>query len=243
MKTKVVIILCMILPIITFGQNKKSNSMEEITVIPPIFPSAEMIWQGKDVKSIDDFLANNIEFPQKSVNGRLQGTEVIQFVVTPKGELTDFNVINSVCSEIDKEVIRVLEVSSGMWKPASVNGEPVAMVKEVSLVFKLHETADFEAMAKKFANQGNKMLFIKKEPKRALKYYDRGITLLPNEESLLAARGLCKYELGDEEGARRDWNRIKTLNDNGNIPTEPNYLTDDFREFKGFAELKQILKK
>ncbi|HAQ20574.1 MAG TPA: hypothetical protein DCR40_15295, partial [Prolixibacteraceae bacterium] len=100
----------MIITVITFGQNEKSNSLEEITVIPPMFPGTEMIWQGKDVKSIDDFLANNIEFPQKSVNGRLQGTEVIQFVVTPKGELTDFNVINSVCSEIDKEVIRVLEV-------------------------------------------------------------------------------------------------------------------------------------
>jgi hypothetical protein len=54
---------------------------------------------------------------------------------------------------------------------------------------------------------------------------------------------LCKYDLGDEEGARRDWNRIKTLNDNGNVQFEPNYLVDDFRELKGFAELIQILKK
>lgn len=243
MKTKVVIILCVILPVITFGQNKKSNSMEEITVIPPMFPEKEIIWQGRDVKSIDDFLANNIEFPQKSVNGRLQGTEVIQFIVTSKGELTDFNVINSVCSEIDKEVIRILEVTSGMWKPAHINGEPVAMVKEVSLVFKLNEKDDFKVMAKKFANQGNKMLFIKKDPKRAMKYYDMGITLLPNEESLLATRGLCKYELGDEEGARRDWNRIPTLKDNRNSHFEPNLLTNDFRQLRGFAELKQILEK
>ncbi|MBA4409771.1 MAG: energy transducer TonB [Bacteroidota bacterium] len=243
MKTKVIFILCMILTVITFGQNGKSNTMKEIEVISPTFPGTETIWQGKNVKSIDDFLANNIEFPQKSVNGRLQGTEVIQFVVTPKGELIEFNVINSVCSEIDKEVIRVLEVSSGMWKPASVNGEPVAMVKEVSLVFKLHKSNDFRLMAKNCSDKGNKMLFIKKDPKKALKYYDMGITLLPNEESLLAARGLCRYELGDEEGARRDWSRIKTLYENGNIQFEPDYLTDDFREFKGFAELIQILGK
>ena len=209
MKAKVIFILCMILSVITFGQNSKSNSLEEIEVIPPTFPEAESICQGKNVESINDYLSNNIEFPQMSVNSGLQGTEVIQFVVTPKGELTDFNVINSVSSEIDKEVIRVLEVTSGLWKPAHINGEPVAMVKEVSLVFKLNEKDDFKVMAKKFANQGNKMLFIKKDPKRALKYYDMGITLLPNEESLLATRGLCKYELGDEEGARRDWNRIK----------------------------------
>jgi len=130
-----------------------------------------------------------------------------------------------------------------MWKPASVNGEPVAMVKEVSLVFKLHKSNDFRLMAKNCSDKGNKMLFIKKDPQKALKYYDMGITLLPNEESLLAARGLCKYELGDEEGARRDWNRIKTLIENGNIPTEPDYLTDDFRELKGYDTMTQMTRK
>jgi tetratricopeptide (TPR) repeat protein len=233
----------MIISVITFGQNSKSNSLEEIEVIPPTFPEAELIFQGKNVESINDYLSNNIEFPQMSVNCGLQGTEVIQFIVTPKGELTDFNVINSVCSEIDREVIRILEVTSGLWKPAHINGEPVAMVKEVSLAFKLNEKNDFRVMAKKFAKQGDKMLFIKKDPKRALKYYDMGITLSPNEESLLATRGLCKYELGDEEGARRDWNRIPTLKDNRNIHFEPNLLTNDFRELSGFAELKQILEK
>lgn len=237
MKTKVLFILCMIISVITFGQNDKSNSMEEIKVIPPAFLGIETIWQGKDVESIDDFLANNIEYPQKSVNCGLQGTELIQFVVTSTGELTDYNVINSVCCEIDKEVIRILELTSGLWKPATVNGDPIAMVKEVSLAFKLHPGNDFMMMAKNFADRGNKFLFVKKDPKKALKYYNQGIMLTPNEESLLIARSLCNFELGNEVAARTDWERLMSLNNSVNHAFDTIELTYDLSEFKGFAEM------
>ena len=50
-------------------------------------------------------------------------------------------------------------------------------------------------------------------------------------------RGICKYNLGDKDGACQDWNRVKTLGgDSGEI-----YLKD-FCKFEGYAEMVKTLK-
>jgi TonB family protein len=78
---------------------------------------------------INDFLLSGIEYPVESLKAGDEGTEVIQFVVTPKGNVTDIVVINSVSEIIDLEVKRILEITSGMWTPGAVNGEPVSYGK------------------------------------------------------------------------------------------------------------------
>lgn len=55
---------------------------------------------------------------------------------------------------------------------------------------------------------------------------------VPNDKSLLAIRGICKYQLGDKAGACRDWNRIKTLVGMGGDA----YL-DNFCEQPGYSEM------
>lgn len=66
-------------------------------------------------------------------------------------------------------------------------------------------------MASRYLKHGNELLFAKANPKKALKYYDLGINLLPNNENLLYARALCRSKLGDMKGADHDWNRLKEL--------------------------------
>jgi tetratricopeptide (TPR) repeat protein len=70
---------------------------------------------------------------------------------------------------------------------------------------------DFIELASKQMQKGNQALFIKGQPEKALKHFNQGINFLPNNETLLAVRGLCKYKLGDETGANRDWDRSKLL--------------------------------
>ena len=48
--------------------------------------------------------------------------------------------------------------------------------------------------------------------------------------------GMCRYELGNEDGACEDWNKIKAL---GGI--EADYQLDNFCEMKGYAELIRML--
>lgn len=201
MKTNFFLAAGMLIAAIATGQNKELTAID---VTPPVFKS-------ESPKSINDFLQKNVEYPAEAYLWKQQGTEVVQFVITPEGKITDFTVINSVSKEIDKEIIRVLQLTSGSWEPGTINGEPVSMESEVSMVFMLHQNVDFVEMAKENMRKGNEMLFLKDQPKKALRYFDWALNYLPGDETIHAIRGLCKYRLGDENGANRDWDRANLL--------------------------------
>jgi tetratricopeptide (TPR) repeat protein len=233
MKTSVIFFSMLLTASVAFGQEQKLN---EIKVTAPQF-------RNEIFHSANDFLEHSVEFPAKSKNAGLQGTEVIQFTVTTEGQVTDFMVINSVSTEIDLEVIRILEVTNGKWTPGTVNGEPVAMTKEVSVVFKNNPATNFAELANKHLQKGNQALFVKNQPEKALKYFNRGITLLPNDETLLVVRGLCKYKLGDETGASRDWDRFKVLAERNGTTTEIENLAIIPENTREHVELLRALQK
>jgi TonB family protein len=201
MKTKLFFGTAMLIATIACGQNWM---LKEVEVVVPTF-------KGNKQKSIDEFLRKKLDYPTEAAIWKQQGTEVVQFVVTTEGKLTDFKVINSVSYEIDKEVIRALKSTSGKWLPGTTNGNPVAMETEVSMAFKLNPKDNFVEMAKWNFQKGNELLFSKEQPKKALKYFDWAINFLPNDETLLAIRGICKYKMGDENGAIKDLDRSDIL--------------------------------
>lgn len=92
------------------------------------------------------------------------------------------------------------------------------------------------------SNQGNKKLFIENNPKKALKYYDMGIALLPNDYALLGTRGMCLFELGNEDEARRDWERCRILSETEKVQIDSIYLTD-IKKLKGYSEMIQLIQK
>lgn len=259
MKRAIIFVLCMIISIITFGQEKKPlpDQIKGEKVLPPI-KGAKMsppLFIGNDKTLamqnesqfglLNDYLARNIHYPEESVYWNEEGTEVIRFIVTPEGEVTGFNIINSVSPEIDKEAIRVLKTTNGMWKPGLNNGEPASMATEVSVAFEycygtevINTATNFVRLAKMYLSKGNKQFFIKDNCKSALIHYNRAVNYLPNDLCLLASRGLCKYELGDKEGACKDWTRIKTLGG-----AESDFYLDKFCDQKGYSEMICILQK
>ena len=83
MKTTVLIVVCVLMLTEAFAQNQNINQMD---VTAPRFTGI--------YNSANEFLSNNIEYPPEMKYAGIQGTEVIQFVVTPKGELKDFTQIN-----------------------------------------------------------------------------------------------------------------------------------------------------
>lgn len=236
MKRNVSFLLCMILTVVVFGQNQKLSNES----IQPQFSGIEKyvpkVQEGK-FESINDYLVQKINYPERCASCWLEGTEVVQFEVTTDGNLKNFNVINSVSSDIDREVIRVLKTTDGMWKPGYLNGSPVDMQKEVSIVFKMSESADHEKLAQMYFAKGNKHLLVKGNTKKALRCFDKGIALRPNEKCLLFARGLCLYKIGNNEDGNKNKNRIKRL---GGIEAE--VLPVDYRQIEGYAELMSSLK-
>lgn len=223
-----------------FGQKQK---IDEVKVTPPKFTGVQnAISVNNDGKaeSIDDYLARNIEYPEKDRKSFNQGTEVVQFTVTPNGELKDYVIINSVSPLIDDEVIRVLETTKGMWIPGYNNDKAFEMEKEVSVVFKINGVRyplDFKAQGRKYFANGSDLLLTQDNPKKALKFYDKGIKLLPNDESLLLMRGFARYGAGNIDGAKDDWERIIYLG--GTFSEE--YLTH-LDGLKGYATLLNVLK-
>jgi Tfp pilus assembly protein PilF len=95
--------------------------------------------------------------------------------------------------------------------PGTKNGEPVSMETEVSLAFKIKPTSDFVEMAQWNMNKGNELCFEKNQPKRALKYFNQAFNYLPNHDAITSVRGLCKYLMGDLDGAGKDWERANIL--------------------------------
>lgn len=234
MKTRVILAVCVLMATVSLAQNQKIN---EVEVSAPKF-------QSELYKSVNDFLNSNAEYTSELKNTGIQGTEVIAFVVSPKGEISDYEVINSVSPAFDKVVIDLLESTNGKWNPGTANGKQVEMKTEVSVAFFLHSADDMIKTARHYQEKGNFWMFTKNNPEKARKYYNRGITLLPNEESLLAMRSLCSYEMGNINEAEKDWNRIKTLANNNK---NSEFDLENFAEFsgttKGFTEMMKTIKK
>lgn len=201
MKTTVLIIVFALIATATLAQNQ---NIEEIDVHAPQFT-------GTNYHSLNDFLAKNIEYPYKMRDARIQGTVVIECNVSANGKLKDFKVINSVAPEFDNEVIQVLKTTDGKWNPGKVNGNPADMKTEISVTFYLESMEELIQTAKNYNQKGNEWLFVKNNPKKALKFINCGINLLPNEKSLLAMRCLCNLKLGNLEEAEMDKERIKIL--------------------------------
>lgn len=230
MKTSVFFLAGMLIATIVTGQNEE---LKEIEVTPPAF-------KGEVSNALNAYIQKKVEYPATELKWGVQGTVVVGFMVTPERELKNIQVIHGVSYAIDNEVIRVLKSTSGKWTPGKMNGEIVAMPNEVSVVFKLNPKDNFREIAKKYMNKGNHALFVKNQPEKALKFFNQGINYLPNNETLLAVRGLCRYRLGDEAGANRDWERTKVLANKKNSEIDFNYLTELMKNsgiLKDYSEL------
>lgn len=215
MKKFALFILSATISIMVSGQVVPPFLLEEAQITLPTapgFPDQEILVQGQIATSIEDYLSFHVQFPLEPSQRNLAGTEVVEFEVSESGELSSFRVINSVSEEIDREVIRVLETTSGNWTPGLVNGIPSPQTSQVTMVFKPHRGYDLIGNAREYQDRGNRQMFLRNDPERALKYYNQAVKLLPFEESILSARCLCRYELGDDDGAREDLDRIMALN-------------------------------
>lgn len=131
-----------------------------------------------------------------------------------------------------------------MWKSGYNNEIPVAMEREVSMMFvasDIHKNAPkeyFTKLASNYCAKGNKQFLEKHNPKKALKSYNQSIKYLPYESALLLLRGLCKYELGNRQGAINDWERINEIGS-----YDADWCIEQLSYLPGYDEMTAILNK
>lgn len=245
MKKYVIFLICLIMSFMTFGQDEIKDVMidvEEVEVSPPEFTgiqNATTILNSDNSELIKNYLMKYINCPVTAECG-IEGTEIVQFTVTASGDVSDFKIINSVCREIDDEVIRVLKTTKGMWMPGLNNGETTAMEKEITAAFancKDNQIINhFTKEATTSFTKANLYLVEKQKPKKALRFYNHGVRYLPNDNAMLMMRGLCFYALGDKESAERDWSRIADLG--GFVLDGMNTM---IAGMEGYSKMKEIL--
>ena len=158
---------------------------------------------------IKEFIEENLLTPLNAENWGIEGTVVIRFNVLPTRDLSEFQIIHSVSSSLDKAVIDVLKATNGLWKPGTIYGHPVTMEKEVTVLYKI-EGSDIYRAAQMNKSKADKLL---KEGKysKAIKLYSRAIESFPIYDFTIYRRGLARYYAGDLEGALNDFERLAYL--------------------------------
>ncbi|PTN09899.1 energy transducer TonB [Mangrovibacterium marinum] len=236
MKTSILLILMMVL---SLGASAQFHVLkEEIEVKPPIFmgTAVSVVDNGA---SLDDFVAQRMIYPEQDLKLHREGTEVIQFTVNTNGTLSDFEVVNSVSPNMDAELIRVLQLTNGMWRPGSNNDGHTEMRSELAIACKIRlyegsdRQTDFQKVATKYFQKGSKLLYTKNHPRRALSNFDEGIRYLPYDANLLVMRGYARYALGDLAGAIEDWEIVKEKTDIDNLKE----IAGNYHDLEGYAEL------
>ncbi len=244
MKTLFLIAVCLAVAAMAAAQEQHPDREEQHVILPQFDGKKfELLTTGTECNSLEDYLRGCACYPEECIKKEVEGTEVVEFVVTPEGTLTAFYVINSLSPEIDAHVISLLKKTSGMWKPGRIDNRILPMRTEVSVVFKWNEfrelkAADFNEKARMYFEKGSRQLLVHRKPEKAIKHFNAGIRYLPKNESLLMLRGICRYELGDETGALNDWARMKELE---NSRIEFQQYAESLYGFKGYDELSELM--
>jgi Ca-activated chloride channel family protein len=93
-------------------------------------------FKGGD-KGLEEFIKTHLKYPEASARNNISGRVIVEITVDADGSVKDILILHSLDNYTDQEVIRVLKLMNGMWKPAERNGKPVtARVVITKFVFK-----------------------------------------------------------------------------------------------------------
>ncbi|WP_426489715.1 TonB family protein [Hymenobacter sp. 102] len=118
-----------------------TRQLSEVVVVrreaPPMLPSISATPAGGYGK-LRQYLADSLDYPEKALTDRREGTVRVQFTVGADGKLSDFKVVKSVSPECDEEALRLLK-EGPTWFPAVQNGRRMARKVVVGVPFKIEQ--------------------------------------------------------------------------------------------------------
>ncbi len=87
------------------------------------------------------YIAQNIKYPVKAIEKKIEGRVTISFVVSRDGSLRDFRIVRSVDPDLDAEALRVAK-SMPNWKPGKQRGKNVSVKFTLPINFSLSAKKD-----------------------------------------------------------------------------------------------------
>ncbi|MSQ79692.1 MAG: energy transducer TonB [Flavobacteriaceae bacterium] len=88
-------------------------------------------------KDMEQYLADNTQYPEFEKEAGTEGTVKISFVVEKDGTLSSIKVSKGVSHGLDQEALRVVKSMKNHWTPGYQNRRPVRMSFSLPFVFKL----------------------------------------------------------------------------------------------------------
>jgi len=80
--------------------------------------------------------APNPEYTDKARRAKVNGIVIVSLIVTPEGNARDVQVIQSLTPDLDKKAVEA--VSKWKFKPATKDGQPVAVQIKAEASFRLY---------------------------------------------------------------------------------------------------------
>ncbi len=111
--------------------------MENEWDMEPLFQIVEEMPEfpnGQD--ALVRFLSSNVKYPPEAQSNNLQGRVIVEFIVEKDGTVTNPEVKQSVCPELDAEALRLVGLMP-KWNPGKQRGREVRVRMTIPIMFRL----------------------------------------------------------------------------------------------------------
>lgn len=178
---------------------------------------------------LDQFIKNNLIYPEYSKFNCLQGTVLISFQLSKKGKISSSRVERGFGTDLDDEALRIIRLSSGKWTvPTSFD---TTQYLTLPIAFSLKEY-DCESRSKEEIKDAIAAYKARQDLTNAItNYYSRKISEKPGEEQKILElkqqlgyderfidrmirQAQQKLKQGDRESACEDFSFVKNLGSN-----------------------------
>ncbi len=198
-----------------------------------VFPKERFV---NGAMAFNGYMMTNLRYPMHAQQSAIVGTSLVSLIITPAGKLSQVAIINSLGAAIDKEVRRVVGLTSKMWMPV----DPSASQDSIMLFLPIKFTLETRSGNNTFYVEPVKPDFIlgeiavvgynpqityglhddayyidelsaalsKKDYKRMLKCVDELIRRNPYSDKLYMQRANIQQQLDQTDAACRDYKMI-----------------------------------
>ncbi|GAA0195175.1 hypothetical protein GCM10009122_59220 [Fulvivirga kasyanovii] len=90
------------------------------------------------LEALYDYFDSELRYPKEAMTDSVSGVVLVGFVIDVEGKPQQIEVLKSLGTYFDKEAVRVIE-NMPPWKPATINGKPIATKLNIPLTFQMIE--------------------------------------------------------------------------------------------------------
>lgn len=89
------------------------------------------------VKATYRFLIDNLIYPDSSLKAKIEGIVRVRFYIDTTGKVTDIKIIEGLSTDINNEVLRVVQLIPDWVKPLIISGRKEKLIINLPITFTL----------------------------------------------------------------------------------------------------------